>query len=105
MIIRKIDNINPSFLPDISVVNELIFSYLSIMEIKEYSPHIFWSYKKNADLEPGIVIRQVIAYGEVKDKILLASLVEKKKILEVIMNWKDREKFDKQIHFFQNVIL
>ena len=75
------------------------------MEISEYSPHIFWSYKKSADLEPEVVIRQVIAYGEIKDMILLTRKLKKKRIMEAISSWKDREKYDKHIHFFVNVIL
>jgi hypothetical protein len=75
------------------------------MDIKGFSQHIFWSYNKTADMEPEVVIRQVIAYGEIKDMILLVSKVEKKKILEVISNWKGREKYDKHINFFKNIIL
>ena len=61
------------------IVDNLIFGYLSVMDIKGFSPHIFWSYKKAADLQPGVVVRQVIAYGEVKDMILLVNKMEKKR--------------------------
>ena len=75
------------------------------MKIKDFSSHIFWSYNKQADLEPEVVIKQVITYGEVSDKVLLVKLIGKSKISEVIHGWKDREKYDKQINFMQKVIL
>ena len=75
------------------------------MEIKDFSPHIFWSYDKESELQPEVVIRQVIVYGEVKDRVLLAKKLGKKKICDVIKNWKNREKYDKQINFMEKVIL
>ena len=75
------------------------------MDITGFSPHIFWSYDKKADIEPGIIIKQVIAYGEIKDMLLLAERFGKEKIQEYIDNWQDREKYDKQIHFIEKVIL
>ena len=50
------------------------------MEIKGFSPHIFWSYDKESELEPEVVIRQVIVYGEVKDMVLLAKMAGREKI-------------------------
>ena len=84
---------------------DLSFDYLSGMDIKGFSPHIFWSYNRSKELKPEVVIRQVIAYGEVKDMILLVKKVGKKRILEVIKNWKGREKYDKHINFIEKVIL
>lgn len=75
------------------------------MDIKGFSPHIFWSYKRSAELKPEVVIRQVIAYGEVKDMILLVKKAGKGKIRDEIKEWKNREKFEKHINFVERVIL
>ena len=75
------------------------------MDIKGFSPHIFWSYKRSAELKPEVIIRQVIAYGEVKDMILLVKIVGKGKIRDEIKKWKNREKFAKHINFMEKVIL
>lgn len=75
------------------------------MEIKDFSPHIFWSYDKGADLEPEVVIKQVITYGEVSDKVLLVKKVGKSQIVDVILAWKNSGKYDKHINFMQKVIL
>jgi hypothetical protein len=75
------------------------------MNIQGFSPHIFWSYIRSADLEPEVIVKQVIAYGEVSDMILLANKMGKKRILDVIKNWNGREKFDKHINFMEKVIL
>ena len=75
------------------------------MDIKGFSPHIFWSYNKSADLETGIIIRQVIAYGEIKDMLLLVERLGKKRILSAMDKWKDREQNEKRINFLKKVIL
>jgi len=75
------------------------------MDISGFSPYIFWSYDKSAKIEPGIIIKQVIAYGEIYDMILLAQKFGKKRIQGVILSWQDREKFDKHINFIEKVIL
>lgn len=75
------------------------------MDVEGFSSHIFWSYNKSAELKPEIIIRQVISYGEVKDMILLVKKVGKERILEVIKNWKGREKYEKHINFMEKVIL
>ena len=75
------------------------------MDIKGFSPHIFWSYNRSAELKPEVVIRQVIAYGEVKDMNLLVKKAGKGKIYRVIKTWKNREKYEKHIYFMEKVIL
>lgn len=75
------------------------------MKIKDFSPHIFWSYDKQADLEPEVVIKQVITYGEVSDKVLLVKKIGKSQIIDVINGWKNHERYDKHINFMQQVIL
>ena len=88
-----------------SNVNDNAFHYLGIMDIRDFSPHIFWSYDRGADIEPEVVIRQVIAYGEVRDMMLLVKRINRERILEVIGNWKEQDKHYKRIHFFTTVIL
>ncbi len=75
------------------------------MDIKGFSPHIFWSYNKSADLNTSMVIKQVIAFGEIKDMLLLVKKVGKTSILDVIENWQGREKYEKHINFVEKVIL
>lgn len=75
------------------------------MDIKDFSPHIFWSYDNSSELKPEIIIRQVIIYGEVKDMILMERMVGRTKIHNTIRNWKDRDKYEKHINFFEKVIL
>ena len=75
------------------------------MDIKGFSPHIFWSYTKSADLEPDLIIKQVIAYGEINDMLLLSEKFGKEKILITTSNWKERAKYEKRIHFIEKVIL
>lgn len=75
------------------------------MDIRDFSPYIFWSYDRGADIEPEVVIRQVIAYGEVRDMMLLNKRINKERILEVIGNWKEQDKHCKRMHFFTTVIL
>jgi len=75
------------------------------MNIQGFSPYIFWSYNRTADLEPELIIKQVIIYGEVSDMILLATRIGKKEIQKVIKNWTGREKYDKHINFMEKVIL
>ena len=75
------------------------------MDIKGFSPHIFWSYNRSKELKPEVVIRQVIAYGEVNDMILLVKKVGERKIHDEIKKWKDRKKLEKHINFMEKVIL
>ena len=75
------------------------------MKIKDFSPHIFWSYDRMADLEPEVVIKQVITYGEVSDKVLLVKKIGKSQIVAVINGWRNSEKYDKHINFMRKVIL
>jgi hypothetical protein len=75
------------------------------MDIQGFSPHSFWSYKENADLEPEVIIKQVIIYGEVSDMIFLVNKMGKKEIRKVIKNWVGRDKYDKHINFMEKVIL
>ncbi len=75
------------------------------MKINDFSSHIFWSYEKSSELDQDVVIKQVIAYGEVKDMVILARKVEKEKIYHAINNWKGRARYRKHINFMEKVIL
>jgi hypothetical protein len=75
------------------------------MDIREFSPHIFWSYDPSADVPQEVVIRQVIRYGEIKDIILLVRRVGKERIREVIGKWPPDKGLDKHLCFMQKVIL
>ena len=77
------------------------------MEISGFSPHIFWSYDRSASLPEEVVIKQVVIYGEVKDKIMLAKMLGKQKISHVIdtLKEKEKEKAEKHISFMQKIIL
>lgn len=73
------------------------------MDISEFSPHIFWSYKKDADLPNELVIAQVSLYGEIEDMILMKKFFTKKEILKVLKPL--NAKHPKRIHFIEKVIL
>ncbi|MFC2087160.1 hypothetical protein ACFLSA_03235 [Bacteroidota bacterium] len=75
------------------------------MNINQFSGHIFWSYKKNADLPVETIIKRVVAYGEISDFIILTKNVSKNIINSVLNSWEEKEKYDKAIHFIKNVIL
>ena len=75
------------------------------MNIQDFSPHIFWSYKRSSDIETDIVIKQVIAFGEISDMILLSKKIDKSRILDVIKRWKGKEKYEKHINFVEKIIL
>lgn len=74
-----------------------------IMKISKFSPHIFWSYKKDADLPDEIVIEQVSLYGEIEDMLLMRKLFSKKEIQEVLQSL--NAKHSKRVHFIEKVIL
>ncbi|MFC2087166.1 hypothetical protein ACFLSA_03265 [Bacteroidota bacterium] len=75
------------------------------MEINVFSKHIFWSYNKEADLPPELIIKNVLAFGEIPDLILLAEKLSADLIHEVITKWKNKKKFSKRINFMEKVIL
>ena len=70
------------------------------MTVKDFSPYIFWSYDSSAEIPNEIIIRQVIAYGEISDLSLLASTFTPQKIAEATENWMEHERFVKRINFF-----
>ena len=72
------------------------------MLISHFSKHIFWSYKKDADLPDDLVIRRVILHGELKDIQKLTRLYDKKRIHSVL---KTVEGNKKRIHFVEKVFL
>lgn len=75
------------------------------MNISPFSKHIFWSWKPDADLPENVVIQQVIAYGEISDFRLMTKLIPKRKIVEAIEKWKNKDQYKKHIHFLTKVYL
>ncbi len=75
------------------------------MLITPFSKHIFWSYKKDADLPDNIIIKQVIAFGEIPDLLLIKDLFSKEKIYSVLENWTNKDQYKKRINFIEKVIL
>jgi len=73
--------------------------------ISGFSHHIFWSYNRDAWLPEPLVIKQVIAYGELPDLLLLSRRFSAAVVFDVIRNWKGKSRFRKRIHFMEKVIL
>lgn len=73
------------------------------MDISKFSEHIFWSYKKGANLPEDIIIKQVSLYGEIEDMILMKNLFSKEKIVRILKKIKSR--YPKRTHFIEKVIL
>lgn len=78
---------------------------LKPVKISGFSKHIFWSYNRDAWLPPALVIKQVIAHGELSDLILLSKKFPADVVLEAISNWKERSHFRKRINLMEKVIL
>jgi len=47
----------------------------------------------------------VISHGEIPDFITLSKKIPHHKIVEVLKNWKEKERYKKHIHFMNKVIL
>jgi len=73
--------------------------------ISDFSRHVFWSYKRDASLPPVLIIKQVIAYGELSDLILLSEKFSAGFVLEVINSWKEKSRFRKRVNLMEKVIL
>lgn len=73
------------------------------MDISKFSNHIFWSYKKGADLPDALIINQVSLYGEIEDMLLMKKMFQKKEILKVLKTLHSR--YPKRVHFIEKVIL
>ena len=75
------------------------------MNIEPYSRHIFWSYRPDADLPENLIVRQVIAYGEISDFKLICKTIPHNKIKEAIGSWKNQDQYKKQIEFLEKIFL
>jgi len=73
------------------------------MQIDNFPKHIFWSYKKGANLPESIIIKQVALYGEIDDIKNLTKLINKEKIVEVLNTIKSNN--EKRVNFIIKVIL
>lgn len=74
------------------------------MQINKFSKHIFWPFQEGADLPEAVIIRQVLSYGEVADLLTLNEVMPPAKVKEVILKWKDKDRYSKRINFFNKVI-
>lgn len=80
-------------------------SGINNVSINDFSKHLFWSYKKDATLPPALIIKQVIAYGELSDLVLLSKKFSAGHIFDVIKSWKENNRFRKRINIMEKVIL
>ena len=78
---------------------------LNLVDISDFSNHVFWSYKRGAWLPPSLIIKQVIAHGEISDLVLLSKMFPANVIREVIKTWKEKSRFRKRINLMEKVIL
>ena len=75
------------------------------MKVSGFSRHIFWSYKEDADIPVERFIKQVVSYGEVSDFVTLSEKIFQNTIIEVLKNWKEKDRYKKRIHFMDKIIL
>lgn len=75
------------------------------MKITEFPHYIFWSYKKDADLDPQIVTSQVFLYGDISDMRNVVRKVPEKDIRKSIQYLKRNPHIKKRIHFIEKIIL
>lgn len=74
------------------------------MQTNRFSKHIFWPFPEGVDLPEAVIIRQVLSYGEVADLLTLNEIMPPAKVKEVILKWKDKDRYRKRINFFNKVI-
>ena len=75
------------------------------MKTIAFSPYLFWSYKKDADLPDTVIIRQVITYGEISDFRKISDTFRSDTIREAIATWKSKDRHIKHINFLEKVFL
>ena len=73
------------------------------MMISNFSKHIFWSYKADANLPDELVIKQVAIYGDIVDIIELTKLFSKDTINSVLQSIKQKNK--KRVNFITKIFL
>lgn len=73
------------------------------MLINNFSKHIFWSYKKDANLPDDVVLQQVIIHGEIQDLVRLTELFDKQIILKALD--KIKTKYPKRVNFITAILL
>ncbi len=72
------------------------------MRIDRFSPHLFWSYKKDADLPDKIIIEQGTTYGDIEDLVALSKLYTKDEVNVALESFHRRNK--KRINLLMKVI-
>lgn len=75
------------------------------MKITEFPHYIFWSYQKDADLPDEVIARQVFLYGDVRDMIKTAGLIQKDHLIKALDKIKTENRHQKRTHFIEKVIL
>lgn len=76
-----------------------------MIDISSFTKHIFWSYKRKAELPEETVARQVFLYGDIKDMIALTHLISKEKLEYTLNDIKKNTKNDKRVNFIEKIII
>lgn len=76
------------------------------MKITGFPHYIFWSYKKDADLDSQIITRQVFQYGDISDMRHVLRTVPEVEIRKTIQSLKNNcPHLKKRIRFIEQIIL
>ncbi len=75
------------------------------MKITEFPHHIFWSYKKDADLDAKLIARQVFMYGDIGDMLKVVRLISPGDILKALQELKRNSRLQKRTRFIDLIIL
>lgn len=73
------------------------------MLTSQFSKHIFWSYKADADLPDEVIIRNVSMYGEFNDLLKLTEIYSKEIIVNILNQFLPQNR--KRINFIEKVLL
>lgn len=77
----------------------------SVINISEFSKHIFWNYKPAVDLDEEIVIENVLLYGDIDDYKKLEEVVSRESLIGVVNKLENRGKNLKRINFIKKIVL
>ncbi len=75
------------------------------MKINEFPHHIFWNYKKDADLPIEVVTKNIFLYGDVQDMVKVCSMVERKDLQISISKLEKSDRYKKRVNFIKKVLL
>ncbi|MFZ1323056.1 MAG: hypothetical protein WAT71_15970 [Ignavibacteria bacterium] len=71
----------------------------------DFSRHLFWNYKADADLGEEIIIERVILYGESEDFKNMKKYFSTEKISKVTDDIEKTGRYKKRINFVRKIIL